>query len=79
MAMTYRPRQHVAGLTGEKWLVFLDAQLPMKETGFVTLSSEWQQGLFSPTPLSEEQFDACLHQAKVWIKKARFVQLEQDQ
>ncbi|MGF1688149.1 DUF4381 domain-containing protein, partial [Photobacterium japonica] len=77
MAMTYRPRQHVAGLAGEKWLAFLDAQLPQKEAGFVALSSDWQQGLFSPMPLSEKQFNACLRQVKVWIKKARFVQQEQ--
>ena len=78
MAMTYRSRQQVAGLTGEHWLSFLDAQLPMKHTGFMALSDEWQQGLFSPTPLSEKQYTACLQQATVWIKKAQFVQHEQN-
>lgn len=74
VAMTYHPRQTVAGLTGEQWLSYLDQQLPEKLRGFMTLSSEWQHGLFSPQPLTQDQFNACYQQTKVWITKANFEQ-----
>ncbi|MGF1726178.1 DUF4381 domain-containing protein [Photobacterium nomapromontoriensis] len=74
MALTYQPRQHVAGLTGEQWLCYLDQQLPVKHRGFMALSAEWQQGLFSAAPLTPDQFNACYQQAKIWIARANFVQ-----
>ena len=71
-AMSYYPRQHVASLTGQHWLAFLDSQLADKHRGFVALSENWQQGLFSPQGLEQYAFNNCYQQAAVWLKKAQF-------
>ena len=70
-AMTYFSRQHVASLTGEQWLSFLDHQLAEKHRGFVALSSDWQQGLFSSHGVEQSAFNQCYQQAKLWLTKAR--------
>ena len=70
-AMSYYPREQVAGLTGNHWLAFLDSHLAEKHRGFVALSDSWQQGLFSAEGIEKAQFDKCYQQAKLWLKKAR--------
>lgn len=70
-AMTYFSRQHVASLTGEQWLSFLDHQLAEKHRGFVALSGDWQQGLFSSRVVEQHAFNTCYQQAKLWLAKAR--------
>lgn len=70
-AMSYYPRQQVAGLTGGNWLAFLDSHLDKKQRGFVALSDSWQQGLFSPHGADPDTFDQCYRQAFIWLKKAR--------
>lgn len=73
VAMSYHCREHVAGLTGQSWLLFLDQHLEEKDRGFVRLSETWQRGLFSPDPLDKDQFTMCYQQAKKWIRKANFL------
>ncbi|MGF1702181.1 DUF4381 domain-containing protein [Photobacterium makurazakiensis] len=74
VAISYYPRHDVAGLTGSQWLGFLDSRLPESKRGFVMLSQQWQQGLFSSHALTESDFDACYKQAVLWVKKANFSQ-----
>ncbi|PSW21788.1 DUF4381 domain-containing protein [Photobacterium sanctipauli] len=74
VAMSYYPRQDVAGLTGTQWLAFLDSSLPAPQRGFEALAKQWQQGLFSNQALSESDFNACYKQAELWMKKAKFNQ-----
>ena len=69
-ALSYFPRQQVAALTGESWLVFLDQQLPAKHRGFQDHSALWQQGLFSPQGISRDDFKQCERLASVWLTKA---------
>ncbi|WP_299022319.1 DUF4381 domain-containing protein [uncultured Photobacterium sp.] len=71
-AMSYYPRQQVASLTGEQWLSFLDQHLSNKHQGFISLSSYWQRGLFSPQGLELNEFRKCYKQAAIWLKKAQF-------
>lgn len=66
-ALSYFPRQQVAGLTGQRWLSFLDQQLPPKQQGFLAYSDVWQQGLFSPNGLSEDELMQCKKLASNWI------------
>lgn len=70
-AMTYYSRQQVASLTGKQWLSFLDNQLAEKHRGFVALSDDWQQGLFSARELEQYAFNECYQQATLWLKKAQ--------
>ncbi|MGF1684017.1 DUF4381 domain-containing protein [Photobacterium minamisatsumaniensis] len=74
VAISYYPRHDVAGLTGTQWLGFLDSLLPESKRGFVALSQQWQQGLFSSHALAKNDFDACYKQAVLWVKKANFSQ-----
>ncbi|SMY35174.1 DUF4381 domain-containing protein [Photobacterium andalusiense] len=69
-ALSYFPRSIVAPLTGIQWLVFLDQHLPTKFQGFVDKQPLWQQGLFSPAPLTAEQFNDCRQQALLWLQHA---------
>lgn len=69
-ALSYFPRQHVAALTGKTWLAFLDQQLPAKHRGFQDHAARWQQGLFSPQGISEDELKQCKQLASVWLTKA---------
>ncbi|OBU17179.1 DUF4381 domain-containing protein [Photobacterium aquimaris] len=69
-ALSYFPRSTVAPLTGIQWLAFLDQCLPAKFQGFVDKQPLWQQGIFSPTPLTAEQFNDCRQQALLWLQHA---------
>ncbi|KJG09808.1 hypothetical protein UA38_08120 [Photobacterium kishitanii] len=69
-ALSYFPRATVAPLTGVQWLTFLDLHLPTKHRGFVDQQQLWQQGLFSSTPLTAQQFSDCQQQALLWLQHA---------
>lgn len=70
-AMSYYPRKNVAGLTGDQWLSFLDSHLAEKHRGFVSISEEWQRGIFSPQGLEPSAFSQCYKQASIWLKRAK--------
>ncbi|MEG3219228.1 DUF4381 domain-containing protein [Vibrio gigantis] len=71
-ALSYFPREKVAGLAGDDWLKFLDAQL--KKPLFVEKQAQWQQSLYQDTTsmddeqrLSQQQLvDDC----ETWLRKA---------
>ena len=71
-ALSYFPRKKVAGLAGDNWLKFLDAQL--KKPLFVEKQAQWQQSLYQDTTsmddeqrLSQQQLvDDC----ETWLRKA---------
>ncbi|WP_325893524.1 DUF4381 domain-containing protein [Grimontia sp. NTOU-MAR1] len=69
-ALTYYPRDDVAALTSERWMAFLDQQLPVRHQGFVATHTLWQKGLFSPQPISDEEFAKCQQLAERWLKHA---------
>ncbi|CZF84686.1 DUF4381 domain-containing protein [Grimontia marina] len=69
-ALSYYPREQVAGLTGERWLVFLDNQLPLPEQGFVAESELWQKGTFSNVPCGESDLVRAKSLATRWLKTA---------
>ncbi|KLV05072.1 hypothetical protein ABT56_12770 [Photobacterium aquae] len=71
VAMSYLPRQYVAGLAGAAWLEFLDSQLTGKKRGFVELAPLWQQGLFSGKPLTPDEYRVCFKLSELWIKHAK--------
>ncbi|GMQ48294.1 DUF4381 domain-containing protein [Vibrio sp. 10N] len=67
-ALSYFPRQDIAKLTGESWLVFLDSQL--ESPRFVANHQQWQQVLYS-SGVNHNQTDQalvsdCLH----WVQHA---------
>lgn len=69
-ALSYYPRQDVAGLTGERWLAFLDSQLAPVQQGFMAQSALWQQGAYSNTPCSETDLNQAKSLATRWLKQA---------
>ncbi|ATF10379.1 DUF4381 domain-containing protein [Candidatus Enterovibrio altilux] len=70
-ALSYFDREHVAGLTGNAWIHFLDDQQPVVgEDSFVAHESLWQKGSFSQEGLSDDEFRTCRALAVKWLKKA---------
>ena len=71
-ALSYFPREKVAGLAGDDWLKFLDAQL--KKPLFVEKQAHWQQSLYQdPTSMNEEQHKVqqqLVTDCETWIRKA---------
>ncbi|MCK8082153.1 MULTISPECIES: DUF4381 domain-containing protein [Vibrio] len=71
-ALSYFPREKVAGLAGNDWLKFLDAQL--KKPLFVAKQSQWQQALYQDVALmNDEQKKAQLqliNDCEIWLRKA---------
>ncbi|WKY60208.1 DUF4381 domain-containing protein [Vibrio sp. SNU_ST1] len=71
-ALSYFPREKIAGLSGDDWLTFLDAQL--KKPLFVAKQSHWQQALYQDTALmSDEQKKAqqqLVNDCETWLRKA---------
>ncbi|QUJ69344.1 DUF4381 domain-containing protein (plasmid) [Photobacterium sp. GJ3] len=67
-ALTYFPREKVAGLSGTDWLTFLDHQLPEQHRGFQAMSECWQQALYS-----HHQTDQTLEQCRTltirWVQQ----------
>ncbi|MEZ8649049.1 DUF4381 domain-containing protein [Vibrio splendidus] len=71
-ALSYFPRDKVAGLSGDDWLAFLDAQLA--KPLFAAKQSQWQQALYQDTALmSDEQKKAqqqLVNDCETWLRKA---------
>ncbi|OEF94014.1 DUF4381 domain-containing protein [Vibrio splendidus] len=71
-ALSYFPREKVAGLAGDDWLKFLDAQL--KKPLFVAKQSQWQQALYQDVALmNDEQKKAqqqLINDCEIWLRKA---------
>ncbi|MEZ9442162.1 DUF4381 domain-containing protein [Vibrio sp. 10N.222.54.F12] len=71
-ALSYFPREKVAGLAGDDWLKFLDAQL--KKPLFVAKQAQWQQALYQDVALmNDEQKKAqqqLINDCEIWLRKA---------
>ena len=71
-ALSYFPREKIAGLSGDDWLTFLDAQLA--KPLFSAKQSQWQQALYQDTALmSDEQKKAqqqLVNDCETWLRKA---------
>ncbi|CDT76434.1 conserved hypothetical protein [Vibrio coralliirubri] len=71
-ALSYLPREKIAGLSGNDWLEFLDAQLA--KPLFVAKQSQWQQALYQDAALmNNEQKKAqqqLVNDCETWLRKA---------
>ena len=73
VALTYFPRNQVAGLSGETWLAWLDEQLNKKSdeqldsSTFMHLKDSWLSGLYGNKPLEQDQWLACIAASRHWI------------
>ncbi|MEZ8863079.1 DUF4381 domain-containing protein [Vibrio sp. 10N.247.311.51] len=71
-ALSYFPREKIAGLSGNDWLEFLDAQLA--KPLFVAKQSQWQQALYQDAALiNDEQKKAqqqLVNDCETWLRKA---------
>ncbi|MFA0057466.1 DUF4381 domain-containing protein [Vibrio echinoideorum] len=71
-ALSYFPRDKVAGLAEDDWLAFLDAQLA--KPLFSAKQSQWQQALYQDTSLmTDEQKKAqqqLVNDCETWLRKA---------
>ena len=71
-ALSYFPREKVAGLSGDDWLAFLDAQLA--KPLFAAKQSQWQQALYQDaTLMTDEQKKAqqqLVNDCETWLRKA---------
>ncbi|CDT10954.1 DUF4381 domain-containing protein [Vibrio coralliirubri] len=71
-ALSYFPREKIAGLSGDDWLTFLDAQLA--KPLFVAKQSQWQQALYQDVALmNDEQKKAqqqLVNDCETWLRKA---------
>ncbi|CDU14779.1 DUF4381 domain-containing protein [Vibrio coralliirubri] len=71
-ALSYFPREKIAGLSGDDWLKFLDAQLA--KPLFVAKQSQWQQALYQDVALmNDDQKKAqqqLVNDCETWLRKA---------
>ena len=71
-ALSYFPREKVAGLAGDDWLKFLDAQL--KKPLFVEKQAQWQQSLYQDTTsMNDKQRQSqqqLVDDCETWLRKA---------
>ncbi|UPR53781.1 DUF4381 domain-containing protein [Vibrio cyclitrophicus] len=71
-ALSYFPREKVAGLSGDDWLAFLDAQLA--KPLFAAKQSQWQQALYQDSALinDEQKMDQqqLVNDCETWLRKA---------
>ncbi|MGR5063544.1 DUF4381 domain-containing protein [Photobacterium sp. DNB22_13_2] len=69
VALTYFPRNEVAGLTGEAWLGWLDKQLDTPQ--FMPLKHHWSAGLYGNRPLYESHWVACISASRLWVTQLK--------
>ena len=71
-ALSYFPREKVAGLSGDDWLAFLDAQLA--KPLFSVKQSQWQQALYQDASLMTDEQKKVQQQlvndCEPWLRKA---------
>ncbi len=71
-ALSYFPREKVAGLASDDWLKFLDTQL--KKPLFVEKQAQWQQSLYQDTTsMNDEQRQSqqqLVDDCETWLRKA---------
>ncbi|MBE8577679.1 DUF4381 domain-containing protein [Vibrio sp. OPT18] len=71
-ALSYFPREKIAGLSGDDWLTFLDAQLA--KPLFVAKHPQWQQALYQDAALmNDDQKKAqqqLVNDCETWLRKA---------
>ncbi|UPR36143.1 DUF4381 domain-containing protein [Vibrio cyclitrophicus] len=71
-ALSYFPREKVAGLSGDDWLMFLDAQLA--KPLFVAKQSQWQQALYQDAALMNDEEKKAqqklVDDCEMWLRKA---------
>ena len=71
-ALSYFPREKVAGLSGDDWLAFLDAQLA--KPLFSVKQSQWQQALYQDASLMTDEQKKVQQQlvndCETWLRKA---------
>ena len=71
-ALSYFPREKVAGLASDDWLKFLDTQL--KKPLFVEKQTQWQQTLYQDTTsMTDEQRQSqqqLVDDCETWLRKA---------
>tara|TARA_B100001059_G_scaffold129629_1_gene129582 strand:- start:983 stop:1468 length:486 start_codon:yes stop_codon:yes gene_type:complete len=71
-ALSYFPREKVAGLAGDDWLKFLDTQL--KKPLFVEKQAQWRQSLYQDTTsMNDEQRQSqqqLVDDCETWLRKA---------
>jgi multidrug efflux pump subunit AcrB len=71
-ALSYFPREKVAGLSGDDWLAFLDAQLA--KPLFSVKQSQWQQALYQDAFLMTDEQKKVQQQlvndCETWLRKA---------
>ncbi|WP_172378683.1 DUF4381 domain-containing protein [Vibrio sp. Vb339] len=71
-ALSYFPREKIAGLSGDDWLKFLDAQLA--KPLFVAKQSQWQQALYQDVALMNDEQKKVQQQlvndCETWLRKA---------
>ncbi|TDR76146.1 DUF4381 domain-containing protein [Photobacterium lutimaris] len=69
VALTYYPRDQIAGLTGDAWLKWLDRQnaTPL----FLPLQSQWSAGLYRGQPIDPSDWDAFITASRSWIMQCQ--------
>ena len=71
-ALSYFPREKIAGLSGDDWLKFLDAQLA--KPLFVAKQPQWQQALYQDAALMNDNQKKAQQQlvddCETWLRKA---------
>ncbi len=71
-ALSYFPREKIAGLSGDDWLTILEAQLA--KPLFAAKQSQWQQALYHDVALmNDEQKKAqqqLINDCEIWLRKA---------
>lgn len=65
VALTYYPRDQIAGLTGDAWLKWLDRQTTAAR--FLPLKSQWSLGLYRCQPIEPNHWEACIAASRLWI------------
>lgn len=81
IALTYYPRNQVAGLSGEAWLAWLDVQADKQQdtrlngkansSQFMPLKESWLSVLYGNKPLEQEQWQAFISASRHWVLRIK--------